>query len=40
MELLMKSFYDSFKLETSAYLISQKGYDNNSNNKVPFPLLI
>lgn len=28
------------KLETDAYLISWKGYDNNSNNKVPFPLLI
>ena len=28
------------KLETNAYLISRKGYDNNSNNKVPFPLLI
>lgn len=28
------------KLETNAYLISRKGHDNNSNNKVPFPLLI
>ena len=40
MELLMKSFMTHLKLETNAYLISWKGYDNNSNNKVPYPLLI